>query len=164
MLAISMWSEYKYELNIHKVIFMLAIHELEEVFIGDLTKFQIDREEKLKIGHEAIEKLLAPLANGEYLKSIILEFDARETDEAKFAYMCDHLECDLQCKIYDEEGTVDIKDPTNWANIHAPEAFKMLQEGKSWSDMWMTMGQKNYNYDENFLKVSNYALNNKITL
>lgn len=28
--------------------------------------------------------------------------------------------------------------------------------------MWLKFGQQKYNYDENFLKVSNYALNNGI--
>ena len=46
MLAIAMWSEYKYPIDIAKVIMMLAIHELEEVVIGDLTKFQIDKAQK----------------------------------------------------------------------------------------------------------------------
>lgn len=37
MLAIAMKSEYKYDVDIMKVIFMLAIHELGEAVIGDLT-------------------------------------------------------------------------------------------------------------------------------
>lgn len=37
MLAIAMASVYQYDIDILKVIFMLAIHELEEVVIGDLT-------------------------------------------------------------------------------------------------------------------------------
>ena len=41
MLALAMHSEYKYDIDISKVIFMLAVHELEEIIIGDLTLFQI---------------------------------------------------------------------------------------------------------------------------
>lgn len=48
MLAIAMKSEYQYDVDIMKVIYMLAIHELGEVVIGDLTQFQISREEKEK--------------------------------------------------------------------------------------------------------------------
>lgn len=164
ILALAMCSEYKYDLNIFKVIYMLAIHELEEVLIGDLTQFQISKEEKMKKGHEAIIKLLSPLDDGEYIKSIILEFDARSTPEAKFAYYCDKLECDIQCKLYDEEGTVDVKASYNRANIHDPDVERMLEEGKSWSDMWMTFGQMHYNYDDNFMEVSNYAKENKISI
>ena len=48
MLAIAMKSEYQYDIDMQKVIFMLAIHELGETVIGDLTQFQISREEKEK--------------------------------------------------------------------------------------------------------------------
>ncbi len=101
MLAIAMYSEFKYDVDIYKVIFMLAVHELEEILIGDLTQFQISREEKAKIGHEAIEKVLSSLANKEDVKKIILEFDERKTKEAEFAYHIDKLEADLQCRLYD---------------------------------------------------------------
>ncbi len=164
MLAIAMYSEYDYDIDICKVIFMLAIHELEETVIGDLTQFQISKEEKSKIGHEAIEKILSPLKYGESIKSIILEFDDRSSKEAKFAYFCDKLECDIQCKLYDEEGTVDAKASYNKANFHDANVERLLSEGKSWSEMWLSFGQMHYNYDEAFKEVSEYAKNNKISL
>ncbi len=162
MLAIAMYSEYKYDIDIGKVVYMLAVHELEEIIIGDLTQFQISREEKEKLGHEAIEKVLSPLKDKEYIKNIILEFDDRETPEANFAYHIDKLECDIQCKLYDEDNCVDVDKVRNKLNFHDPEVFKMLDEGKSWSEMWMTFGQRRYGYDENFTEVSNYAKDNRI--
>ena len=48
MLAIAMWSEYKYDIDIQKVITMIAVHETEEIIIGDLTFYQMDKEEKKK--------------------------------------------------------------------------------------------------------------------
>ena len=162
MLAIAMCSEYKYDIDIFRVVFMLAVHEMEEILIGDLTQFQISKEEKEKIGHEAIEKVLSSLASKEFVKSIIIEFDERKTKEADFAYHIDKLECDIQCKLYDEQGTVDVHDVKNKLNFHDPDVEKMLDEGKTWSDMWMSFGQKRYNYDANFTEVSNYAKNNKL--
>ena len=41
-----------------KVIYMLAIHELGEAVIGDLTQFQIDAKEKEKIEHEVVHNIL----------------------------------------------------------------------------------------------------------
>ena len=32
-----------------------------------------------------------------------------------------------------------------------------LKSGMSWLKMWLTFGQERYNYDENFLGVSNYV-------
>ena len=48
MLEIAMKSEYEYDIDIMKVVFMLAVHELGEIVIGDLTMFEISKEEKAK--------------------------------------------------------------------------------------------------------------------
>ncbi|MBR3280806.1 MAG: HD domain-containing protein [Clostridia bacterium] len=162
MLAIAINSEYKYDIDIQKVIYMLAVHEMEEIMIGDYTQFDISREEKLKLGHEAIEKILSELADKDYIKQMILEFDERKTNEAFFAYQVDKLECDLQCKLYDEEGCIQVDLEKDRKNIHNDIALKKLEEGCSLSEMWMTFGRIRYNYDENFLKISEYAQNNGI--
>ena len=86
MLALAMKSEYQYDIDIEKVILMLAVHELEEILISDLTLFQITKEEKQKRGHIAIEKVLDGLLDKVKLKELILEFDERKNKEALFAY------------------------------------------------------------------------------
>ena len=164
MLAIAIKSEYKRDIDISKVIFMLAVHELEEIFIGDLTQFQISREEKKKIGAEAVRKVLAGLLDKEQIASLIDEFDARETEEAKVAYFCDKLECDLQCKIYDEEGCVDLHSQEGNTTLNNSLVQELLSKGCSWSEMWLEFGQRKYNYDEDFMEVSNYAKTHKIKL
>lgn len=164
MLAIAIKSEYKRDIDISKVIFMLAVHELEEIFIGDLTQFQISREEKKKIGAEAVRKVLAGLLDKEQITSLIDEFDARETEEAKVAYFCDKLECDLQCKLYDEEGCVDLHSQEGNTTLNNSLVQELLSKGCSWSEMWLEFGQRKYNYDEDFMEVSNYAKTHKIKL
>ncbi len=156
-LALAMWSEYNYDVDINKVALMLAVHELEETVIGDLTQFQISKEEKEKIGHIAIEKVLSNLSMGDKIKEIILEFDERKTKEAKFAYMCDKLECDLQCKLYDDEVCVDLDLQENNKSFNDPTVQKLLNEDKCWSEMWMEFGRIKYPYDDNFKEVSKYA-------
>jgi len=162
MLAIAMYSEYCYIFDLKKVILMLAIHELEETMIGDLTMFMISREEKQEKAHKAISKILAPLAIGDELLDLILEFDERKTEEARFAFFCDKLECDLQAKLYDEEQRVILFGQENIATTANGEVRELLRSGKSWSEMWLTFSQNQYQYDENFLEVSNYALNHPI--
>lgn len=159
MLAIAMNSEYQYNIDITKVIMMLAVHELEEILIGDLTQFQISKAEKLIIGHEAIEKVLSGLTDKNEIKNLILEFDERKTKEALFAHYCDKLECDLQCKLYDEENCVDIE---NEKGINDPKVQEMLKTKKSWSELWIKYDQQIINFDENFMAVSNYAIQNNI--
>ena len=162
MLAIAMKSEYQYDLDIEKVIKMLAIHELGEIIIGDLTQFQISRQEKEKIEHEAVHKILRSLKDGDDIEALFLEFDAHETKEANFAYQCDKLECDLQCKIYDEEGCVDLNKRKN-DTIVAGKQQELLNNGSSWSDMWITFDQQIIPYDQNFMAVAEYARTHSIT-
>ena len=161
MLAISMYSEFNYDIDLSKVLYMLSVHELEEIIIGDLTIFQIDKEEKKKIGHEAVEKILGNLKNKKEIMDLVLEFDERETPEAKFAYQCDKLECDLQARLYDLSGCADLTLQNN-NMLNNPKVHDLLGKGYSFSEMWIKFGQTNHPYDENFIKVSNYALEHDI--
>lgn len=163
MLAIAMWSEYKYDIDIMKVIFMLAIHELGEAVIGDLTQFQISKEEKEKLEHEAVHKILGKLLEKEKIENLFLEFDSHSTKEALFAYQCDKLDCDLKSKLYDEEGRVDLTNQDGNDTMNNPIVKSLLDSGASWSSMWMQFGQKVYPYDDNFRAVSSYAMNNNIS-
>ena len=162
MLAIAMNSEFQYDVDISKVILMIAVHELEEIDIGDLTLYQISKEEKDKLGHKAVKNILKDLINKEKIESLILEFDERKTKEAYFAFQCDKLECDLQSKLYDEEGCVDLNDQEGNKIMEDETVQNLLEKEKSWSGMWLSFGQERYNYDENFTSISNYAKKNKI--
>lgn len=163
MLAIAMKSEYQYDVDIMKVIFMLAVHELGETIIGDLTQFQISKEEKEKLEHEAVHKILGNLLDGKQIEELFLEFDSHNTKEAMFAYQCDKLECDLQCKLYDEEGCVDLNKQDGNSTMKNPLVEKLLNNGATWSNMWLNFGQQIYPYDDNFKAISNYAKNNDIS-
>ncbi|MBE6147314.1 MAG: HD domain-containing protein [Firmicutes bacterium] len=163
MLAIAMKSEYQYNIDIMKVIYMIAIHELAETIIGDLTEFQISKEEKQKIEHEAVHNILSSLIDGQQIEKLFLEFDAHETPEAIFAYQCDKLECDIQSKLYDQEGCVDLKNQKDNNTANNSLVKELLENGQSWSDMWLEYGQRKYRYDQNFMSVSNYVKNNEIS-
>ena len=162
MLALAMHSEYKYDIDISKVIFMLAVHELEEIIIGDLTLFQISKEEKEKLGHDALKEVLGCLITGKEIEKLIYEFDERKTKEAFFAYQCDKLECDIQSKIYGEEDCVDLNNQDDNKSAKHPRVVALLEEEKDWARMWLKFGQEKYPYDENFKAVSDYAKENKI--
>lgn len=163
MLALAMYSEYEYKLDIQKVLYMLAIHELEETIIGDLTFKDISKEEKEKIGHDAVENILKDLLSGDEIKQLIFEFDNKETKEALFAYHCDKLECDLQCKLYDEAGLVDLKDQLESDN-HNKNTIERMEKGEiTWSYAWMNHDRPYFKQDQNFIEVLDYAIENKIT-
>ena len=162
MLAIAIYSEYKYDIDIYKVIYMIAIHELEEIKIGDLTQFQITKEEKKKIGHEAVKEVISELSIKEELISLVEEYDKRESKEALFAHYCDKLECDIQCKLYDEEKCVDLENQQDNLSYYDKNVQRLLEENKSWSSMWIRFGQEKNNFDKNFLAISNYAKDHKL--
>ena len=162
MLALAIYSEYKYEIDIKKVILMLALHELEEIKIGDLTPFQITKAEKKKIGKKAVEDIIKNLNIKEDIDKIIDEFDERITKEALFAHHIDKLECALQCKLYDEENCVDLNNQEGNTTYYDKEVQEYIKNGDSWSKMWLNFDKKRYNYDENFISILDYALENNI--
>jgi len=164
MLAIAMKSEFEYDIDIVKVIYMLAIHELGETVIGDITAFQLSKEEKTKREHEAVHNILKGLIDGNKIEELFLEFDEHVTPESKFAYQCDKLECDLQCKLYDLEGCVDLTKQQSCNAIENEQVQELLKTGKTWSDMWLQYDIDNIPYDNNFKSVSKYAMNNDINV
>ena len=105
ILALSIDSEFKTNLDINKVVKMLVIHELGEVVIGDITPFDnITPEEKMEKEHEAIKEVIGDLIKKDEFYSLLLEFDDKKTKEAIFAHHCDKLEADIQAKVYQDMG------------------------------------------------------------
>ena len=171
MLALAIYSEYKeyyQDLDIMKIIYMLAIHEIGEASIGDLTQFQITKDEKKKIELDAVHKTLAGLNDGEYIETLWLDFDNHSSKEAWFAYLVDKLECDIQSKLYNENGVIDLTNQEDNISYYNELVQKLLKgyenDPYAWSKMWLSFGQEKYNYDQPFIDISNYVINNEISL
>lgn len=109
MLAIAVASEFKLKVDMQKSIFMLVLHETEEIIIGDIPLISnITREEKKEMGRKAVIEMFSMLISGDKYKEYVDEFEAGKTLEAKFVFLCDKLECDLQVKKYSDQGYADI--------------------------------------------------------
>ena len=162
MLAIAMKSEYQYDIDIMKVILMLAVHELGEAEIGDLIQFEISKQEKRKKEKEAVHSILKPMLDGKEIESLINEFEERKTKEAIFAFQCDKLEADLQSKLYDQEGCIDMNNQDKNNILNDNLVSSILKHTDSFSDMWLEFGQRKYHYDDNFMSVSQFAKDNEI--
>ena len=103
ILAISLKYGCNLDVDMEKVLKILAIHEIGEVLIGDITPYDnVTPQEKEEIEHKAMMGVLGEIAGKEELFSLLLEFDGHETKEAKFAYLCDKLEADIQAKVYQD--------------------------------------------------------------
>ena len=79
-----------------------------------------------------------------------------------FAFQCDKLECDLQCKLYDEEGCVDLNNQEGNISLKDQRVQSLLETEDSWSTMWLKFDQQIYPFDKNFKAVSNYVIKNSI--
>ena len=109
MLAVGVFSTEKFDIDINKVITMIMLHETEEIIIGDITMFDYEKLKTKKIdGHQAVLEVFKDFPNAEHFLSIIEEFEANKTPEARFAKMCDKFEADLQARLY--EGKYAISD------------------------------------------------------
>lgn len=120
MLAVGVYASYGKELDvdIERVALMLALHETEEIVIGDLTFYEEEYKDKKAVGRKAVEEMFKDFANKDVFLSLIEEFENGQTKNAKFAYMCDKMEAVLQAYLY--------KDNFNYQKI----AKKALEHDK----------------------------------
>ncbi len=154
MLAVSIYAhsdEYE-DLDIEKVALMLALHETEEILIGDITMFDYDgTKTKKEAGRIAVEKMFEDSECDKFLK-VIEEFEGGETKEAKFAYMCDKLEADLQAYIYRDNFNLKHANPTC---INDDRIKAMIEKGLDRPDKFFLDSDKN-KYTGAFLDIANY--------
>jgi len=132
ILAISIDSEFDLNIDIYKVVMMLVLHEIEEVKIGDLTPFdKVTKEEKRRMGKQAVQEILNSLSKKADYIELIEEFEEMKTRESIFAKMCDKLEADIQCKLYGEEKSIDINKKENAHYLVENERIqKLLANGE----------------------------------
>ena len=162
MLAISIYFQFNYKLDLNKVIFMLAIHELEEIKIGDLAFYETTRVDKLINGRKATEYILENFSGKEEILNLLDEYNERKTEEAIFAYHCDKLECDIQMKLYDQEGSFDLNNQTKNPIINLPSVRKVLDSEKNISNAWIEFDRDKYENDPIFIDIINWLKDNKI--
>lgn len=163
MLAISIYYQFEYKLDIMKVVYMLAIHELEEIEIGDLAFFEITKKEKLIKGKEAINYILKDFLGKEEITSLLDEYNEKVTKEAVFAYHCDKLECDIQAKLYDEEKCVDLNCQPGNKLLNNNIVKEKLDKENSWSNAWIEFDRHHYLDDQNFIDIIDYLKENGIS-
>ena len=149
----------------YKILSGIIFLQTKRFFLALLTT-QSTRDEFCTLFIANVFSLSSGLKDGlldkDEIINLITEFDERKTKEARFAFYCDKLECDLQAKLYDEEGCVDLNNQEGNKTFYNKEVQRLLSEKNNWSDMWLRFSQGRYNYDENFTSVSNYAKENSI--
>ena len=79
-LAFAIYSEFDINVDIFKVIFLLAFYETEEIDIGDLNPFSgVSASERAELGSMAVEKTLYNMKKREFMTALINEFNEQKT-------------------------------------------------------------------------------------
>ena len=160
ILAISLNSEFQLGMDMEKVLTMLTIHEIGEVLIGDITPFdKVSAANKARREHIAMQEVLGDLCNKEEFYQLLLEFDEHHTEEAKFAYLCDKLEANLQSKVYQDLGCQrDLDDQAGNRVFGNPRIKQMIADGAETAfDIWYGYDKPKFEKEPVFLKSLDYV-------
>ncbi len=165
MLAFAVNSEFELGMDLQKVVFMLAFHELGECVVGDITLHDdITKEQKHKLEEKAVIELLEPLKDKSIILQMFNEFEENKSKEARFCHQIDKLECDLWCKYYDEGHYANMNKQYKGSQEELRQ--NSLKNGiNSFSQMWINYDKQDkerVNYDELFQKMADYIIENKI--
>ncbi len=99
--------------NLDRVLRMALIHELGEIYAGDLTPSDaIPPEEKHARERQSLERVLEGMQGAGDIRALWEEFEQGETPEARLVRQVDRLEMALQAVTYTREGA-----------LERPEAF-----------------------------------------
>lgn len=150
-LAWALYLEYDIDVDIEHVVSMLSIHEIGESKIGDITAYDgISPEEKAKREREAVVSLCSNFKKCDILISLFDEFEAKETPEAKFAYLCDKLDFNLQARLYCNADRCSIEKAT-YEMISIKQIQQIIENGAktAWDVFWQADKPK---YDGTYLE------------
>ena len=167
ILAISLDSEFNFDINLERVIKMLVLHEIGEVNTGDITPFDgISEKDKEKLEHSAWLEILDGLVKRDEYYDLLLEFDERITKEAKFAYLCDKLEADIQSKIYEDMGCHrSLSDQENNKCYKYDKIKRILENGATCAfDVWYQNDYDKFENDKVFIKGLGYVKDNNMNI
>ena len=151
VLSLAISSEKNLNLDMEKVYQMLVIKELKKAV--SMSEASINSSENID-GKKLIEEVTADLINQNEFVNIYNEFDAQETEEAKFALYVSKLESDLQAKIYELNGDFKLENALDVKNYPEELSKEILPQVKKASDGWILFDRRYYNNNETFTELS----------
>ncbi|MGL5918542.1 MAG: HD domain-containing protein [Cetobacterium sp.] len=98
LVALTIREYFEGELDLEKTLKMILIHDLVEIYAGDTPAFGAQRPDKAEEELKAAKKVfsLLPEDQREYFLTLWIEFENCETNEAKFANVCDRYQGFMQ--------------------------------------------------------------------
>jgi len=105
MLAWWIADAYFPNLDVNRVLRMVLVHELGEIYAGDITPGDhMSAEEKHRLEREGFMRVVNKLPEGETYLSLWEEFEEGATSEARLVRQIDRLEMGFQALIYEKQG------------------------------------------------------------
>lgn len=94
LLAIVLAPEMENKINVGKVVMMLTVHDIAEIYAGDPWAWQGKPKDKKQKEAKAIKKLtkLLPSKQAKEITALWHEYESKKTKEAMFAKAVDKLE------------------------------------------------------------------------
>lgn len=109
ILALLIGREYFPELDLKKVLIYALIHDLGEIFTGDITpKENVSNEKKYELEKKAFQKLFNDFPQSKRYIDFWQQFEKAENPEARFVKQLDKLEMAMQAKIYEVNEKINL--------------------------------------------------------
>lgn len=122
MLCWMLIDEYKFKLDINKVIRYALVHDLPEVYAGDVSMHANNTAIKNKVKNEerAIKKLIKQFPRQKSIWRNLHDYETRKDAESRFVYLVEKLEPVL---------VVILSDKNHWIekNVTVAELIEMKQ-------------------------------------
>lgn len=125
LMAMVLHRELESKVDIGKVLKMVLIHDLGEVYAGDYVVFKDVPIDKHELERTALEKLIVdlPEKTGVEIMDLWLEFEECKTIDAKFAVALDKLEVLIQHNEADLETWEEIEYEINYDYAYDKVSF-----------------------------------------
>ncbi|MFM8323016.1 MAG: HD domain-containing protein [Chloroflexota bacterium] len=96
-------------LDADKAVRMALLHELGEIYAGDITpRDGIPLEEKRRREADSVQRVCSKLPGGDEYIALWEEFERGDTPEALFVRQLDRLEMGLQAAVYERAGLAQL--------------------------------------------------------
>jgi putative hydrolase of HD superfamily len=96
-------------LDLSKALRMALLHDLGEIYAGDLTPADaVSAGEKHRLEEQAVVQVLAKLPGGAAHVALWQEYERGASPEARYIRQVDRLEMALQASVYESQGLADL--------------------------------------------------------
>jgi putative hydrolase of HD superfamily len=111
LLALLLVDAYEADLDHARVIRLALLHDLGEVYAGDIIPGDaVDPREKHCREEESVVRVLAKLPEGDEYLALWREYERGESPEARYVRQIDRLEMALQAAVYEHQEEQDLSE------------------------------------------------------